>query len=325
MGYNKENYIRIRNEYESKNLRAKKDAEMRAAELRAKYPEFAKIDGKLAETGFHILRESTKGAEGLEERLAALRETNRALQEARGAFLESVGLPKDYTSVRYECTQCKDTGFIGSKMCRCMHLALVMAGYESSGIGKLMRTQSFETFSLDYYKNSPDDYRMMTNIFETCKRYAADFSGNTGNSMVFLGGTGLGKTHMSTSIAKVLIERGFDVVYDTAQNVISDFEYERFVRGYGDSSEVRTDKYFNCDLLIMDDLGTEVSNQFTVACLYNIINTRINNSKSTIISTNLTQKDIRDRFGERITSRLFGEFMACRFAGKDVRLQKARQ
>ena len=150
----------------------------------------------------------------------------------------------------------------------------------------------------------------------------AERPAKTYNPLFLYGGSGLGKTHLSTSIAKVLIERGFDVVYDSAQNIISDFEYERFGRGYGDMSDSRTDKYFDCDMLIIDDLGTEMANQFTVSCLYNIINTRINHSKSMIISTNLAQNEIRERYTDRITSRLFGDFMVMKFTGKDIRLQK---
>lgn len=323
MGFNKENYVKIRSEFETKNLQAKEAAERRARALHEQHPQLKEIDSLLSQTGFSILRESTKGSVGLEERLAALRDTNRMLLEARASYLESIGLPKDYTSVKYECDKCSDTGFVGVNMCECMRRALIMAGYESSGIGKLIKTQSFESFDLNYYNDTVENRKTMERVVETCKSFADDFSAENGESMLFVGPTGLGKTHLSTSIAKTVIERGFDVVYDTAQNIISDFEYERFVRGYQDNSEVRTLKYFDCDLLIIDDVGTEMSNQFTVACLYNIINTRINNSKSMLISTNLSQKDILERFGERITSRLFGEFVALRFVGKDVRLQKA--
>ena len=286
------------------------------------YPELEKIDRVLAETGLSILKEAAKGKEGLEERIAAIREGNKSLLEARGAYLESIGYPVDYTSVKYECEKCSDTGFVGVKMCECMRRELVLAGYESSGIGGLIRTQSFETFSLDYYKRTPNELGNMQMILDTCKAYAERFSEANGESLFFCGTTGLGKTHLSTAIAKVLIERGFDVVYDSAQNIISDFEFERFGRGYGDNSDSRTDKYFECDLLIIDDLGTEMANQFTVSCLYNIINTRINHSRSMIISTNLAQNEIRERYADRITSRLFGDFMVMKFAGKDIRLQK---
>ncbi len=322
MSYNKDNYIRIRQQYADKNLRAKNEAQARTRELHMQYPELEKIDRVLAETGLSILKEAAKGKEGLEERIEAIKEGNKSLLEARGAYLQSIGYPADYTAVKYECEKCSDTGFVGTKMCDCLRRELVLAGYESSGIGGLIRTQSFDSFSLDYYKRTPNELRNMQMILDTCKAYAERFSEGNGESLFFCGTTGLGKTHLSTSIAKVLIERGFDVVYDSAQNIISDFEFERFGRGYGDDSESRTDKYFECDMLIIDDLGTEMANQFTVSCLYNIINTRINHSKSMIISTNLAQNEIRERYSDRITSRLFGDFMVMKFAGKDIRLQK---
>lgn len=322
MSYNKDNYIRIRQQYADKNLRAKNEAEARTRELHMQYPELEKIDRVLAETGLSILKEAAKGKEGLEERIEAIKQGNKSLLEARGAYLHSIGYPADYTAVKYECEKCSDTGFVGTKMCECLRRELVLAGYESSGVGGLIRTQSFESFSLDYYKRTPNELRNMQMILDTCKAYAERFSEANGESLFFCGTTGLGKTHLSTAIAKVLIERGFDVVYDSAQNIISDFEFERFGRGYGDDSESRTDKYFECDMLIIDDLGTEMANQFTVSCLYNIVNTRINHSKSMIISTNLAQNEIRERYSDRITSRLFGDFMVMKFAGKDIRLQK---
>ncbi len=322
MAYNKENYVRIREEYAKKNLLAKEAAEGRLRELHMIYPELEKIDRVLSETGFNILRAAMQGKEGLDERIAALKEENLSLREARAAYLESIGYPADYTAVKYECNTCSDTGFIGTKMCDCLKRALVLAGYESSGIGNLIRTQSFDTFRLDYYNRSSEEHTNMEMILCACKEYAKSFNGKSSENLFFCGTTGLGKTHLSTAIAKTVIENGYDVVYDTAQNILSDFEFERFGRSYGDASESRTDKYFDCDLLIIDDLGTEMTNQFTVSCLYNIINTRINHSKSMLISTNLAQNEIRERYSDRITSRLFGDFMVMRFVGKDIRLQK---
>ncbi len=324
MGYNRDNYARIRQDFQGRNLRAKEAAEARCLELYKKHPELEKIDRLLSSTGMKILRESVKGSDGLEERIAKLKEENRELLSARAAYLESVGYPADYTSVKYECDKCSDTGFVGTKMCECMRRELIMAGYESSGLSKLVKTQSFESFSTDFYKDTQNAAEIMSANLKMCKRYAKKFDAGNGDSLLFMGKSGLGKTHLSTAIAKVVIERGFDVVYETSQNILADFEYERFGRSYSDSSPVRTDKYFECDLLIIDDLGTEVANQFTVACIYNIINTRINSSKSMIISTNLSTKEIIDRYGERINSRLNGEFLGLNFVGKDVRLKKAR-
>lgn len=322
MSYNRENYIKICREYSEKNLRAKEAAEKKANELRARFPELAAIDSELAETGFKIFAEATKGAAGLDERINKLRRENEELQRARAMFLESKGYPADCTSVKYECEKCSDTGFIGNKMCDCMRRSLVLAGYESSGIGKLIRTQSFETFNLKYYNQSPEQRKNMEHNLQVCKSYAESFSPENGENLLFCGTTGLGKTHLSTSIAKAVIESGNDVVYDTAQNIMSDFEYERFVRNHSDTSESKTEKYFDCDLLIIDDLGTEVINQFSISCLYNIINTRLNHRRPMIINTNLLQGEIREKYSDRITSRLFGEFTALLFYGKDIRQLK---
>ena len=161
---------------------------------------------------------------------------------------------------------------------------------------------------------------MIEAVLCAAKDFAESFD-KTGKNLLFIGGTGLGKTHLSTAIAARAIERGFDVVYETAQNVIADFEYDRFKSGYGES-ESRSERYLACDLLIMDDLGAELTNQFTVSSLYNIINTRINLGKSMLISTNLGQKNLFERYDERITSRLFGEFDPYLFRGVDIRRQK---
>ena len=325
MGYNRENYIRIRDEYADKNLRAKKAAEQRANELHEKFPDIGAIDRVLSETGLKIFAESMKGKQGLDERIEKLREENRELRQLRGEILVSKGYPADYSSVKYECPLCSDTGFVGKQMCECMRRQLILAGYESSGIGGLIRTQSFETFNLDYYRQTPNQYRDMSRILEVSRKFAEEFEAQNRRNLLFCGTTGLGKTHMSTSIAKVVIERGFDVVYDTAQNILSDFEYERFGRSYNDGGESKTSKYFDCDLLIIDDLGSEITNQFTISCLYNVINTRLNSSRSMIINTNLREKDIRERYNDRITSRLFGEFQAYLFYGKDIREIKAKE
>ena len=322
MGYNKENYAKIRQIYQDKGRLASEAARIRCEALYAGHPELRKIDLALSETGVKILQASAMGKEGLDERIAALKENNMELQAARRAYLESVGYPADYTDVRYECSKCRDTGFDGVGMCDCMRRELVLAGYESSGIGRLIATQSFESFSLDYYDTVSGERSQMDGVLGTCRRYASEFNGTGSGSMLFFGTTGLGKTHLSTSVAKEVIDRGYDVVYDTAQNILSDFEFERFGRGYGDTSEVRTAKYFDCDLLIIDDLGTEMTNQFSVSCIYNIINTRINSQKPMIVSTNLTRNEIRDRYSDRITSRLFGDFMPLMFVGKDIRMKK---
>jgi DNA replication protein DnaC len=203
-----------------------------------------------------------------------------------------------------------------------MRKRLILAGYASSGIGTLMQTQSFANFSLEYYQNDRMTHLLMQSNLERAKQYAATFHPAKSENLAMFGGTGLGKTHLSTAICAAVIGGGHDVQYETSQNVIADFTHERFGRGYNDNSSSKTDRYFDCDLLVIDDFGAEETNQFTVSCFYNLINTRYNSGKPIIINTNLQPEAIAKRYTDRIASRLFGEFTVLSFNGKDVRMQK---
>ena len=318
MAYNAENYKRIAAQFKDKNLRAKQAAETRRAELHEKLPQVAEIDRALSTTGLRIMREALNGKEGLDERIRRLEEGNALLLEARREILRANGYPEDYSAVHYECDECMDTGFIGGKMCKCLRTALNYAGYESSGVLKLIEKQNFETFDLRFYEGN--EKFNMERILSRARTYAAGFKASSMHNLLFMGTTGLGKTHLSSAIAKVVIENGYDVVYESAQKIFSDFEAERF--GRVPAGEDRTGRYFSCDLLIIDDLGTEMQTQFTVPCLYNLINTRLVAEKSMIISTNIRKEELLSKYSDRITSRLFGEFEICVFAGKDIRSQK---
>ena len=241
------------------------------------------------------------------------------MRQKRAELLAQNGYPADYSDIHYRCEACGDTGFIGTKMCRCMREELVLAGYESSGIGRLMQTQNFDSFSLDFYP--PSERGSMEANYRTLREFATHFDKHRGENYLLIGGTGLGKTHLSTSVARAVIDGGFDVVYDTAQGVFSAFEAAQF----GREADAGEEKYLRCELLIMDDLGTELTNNFTVSCLYNIINTRLNNNLSTIINTNLTHSELRTRYADRITSRLFGEFRPLMFTGNDIRREKLKR
>lgn len=320
MGYNRENFRRIKREYEGKNLRAKEEAEARAEELRGKIPDLCAIDAALSETGMKILAAAQryKDAE-LEGAISNLRRETELLRDARDELLVSHGYPKDYTDPHYECALCADTGVYRMKMCRCMREKLTLAGYETSGIANLMKTQTFESFDPSL-QSRPEEYRA---LFDAARSYANRFDGKSAENLLFLGGTGLGKTHLSTAIAKTVIEAGFDVVYETAINLFSDYESERFERTRRAEDEVSlTDRYRTCDLLIMDDLGAELTNQFTVSVLYNLLNTRMGLGRSTVISTNLSAEELRKRYTDRIASRLFGTYLTFFFRGDDIRMKK---
>lgn len=286
-------------------------------------PLFAETDRQLSLTGVRIMNEAL-GHTLSTERLAAIRREYEELTAKKRSLLLAYGYPEDYTDIRYHCPRCSDTGYVGIEPCVCLRKELVLAALEDSGLAGLIKTQSFHTFSLDFYENH--DKIIMEQNLNILMDFSNRFTRANGESFLFFGSTGLGKTHLSTAVALELIQKGFDVVYNSTQQIMSDFETVRFSsKAVSDADFPDLSRYTEADLLIMDDLGTEMTTQYTLSCLYNIMNVRINRRLSTIISTNLTQKELRDRYADRITSRLFGEYRPLSFHGRDVRLQKLVQ
>ena len=206
-------------------------------------------------------------------------------------------------------------------MCSCMKEALTLAGIENSGFGTLIEEQRFDNFSLDYYKKNSSNYEIMRKNFEFLQNYAQSFDSKSSQSILMMGGTGLGKTHLSSAVAREVIEKGNDVFYTGAIDLFSQFEIQRF-KSYNNEPNELIERYFECDLLIIDDLGTEIINQFSVSTLYNLLNDRLSRRKPTIVSTNLSQDDIKKKYTDRIISRMFGEYKVLFFVGTDVRAQK---
>ena len=319
MSYQKDTYARIKAEFTNKYREAHSKATLRSMELHEKIPEVMTIDRQLSMTGMEIMEVITRGGD-TERKIGEIRSRNEELLSKRAELLRANGYPENYSDVQYECPKCGDSGYVDLKMCDCMKRALTEAGYEASGLGGLIRTQSFENFSLDYYGGTPEKRTHMEQTVAVLRRFSENFDEKTYQNFLLVGSTGLGKTHLSTSVAKAVIERGGDVLYTTALGMIGDFEARRFGEGVG----MRHDpaRYTDAQLLIIDDLGTEVTNQFTIACLYDVINQRINQRKSTIINTNVFLNELEKRYGERIMSRLLGEYIPRVFEGLDVRLQK---
>lgn len=312
--YINDNYRKVKDELERRRSAARATAEERNLMLRERYEDICAIDAELTKTGLRLFRAAAMG-----ESIDTIRERNRALNEQRRALLVQYGYPEDFTEVHYTCPLCSDTGYQGIRMCSCFREELIRENIRSSGIGNLMERQSFESFDLDWYKRrGPEAYKKMKYVFEQAKTFAEGFHTGAEN-LLFMGPTGSGKTHLSTAIASVVVSRGFGVVYDTAQNVISAFETDHFRRTEGDGHTA--DKYLECDLLILDDLGTEFLNSFSLSCLYNLFNTRQNRGLSTILSTNLSFKALAERYEDRIYSRLVGDtFRVLPFDGDDHRL-----
>ena len=267
---------------------------------------------------------SPEGSSKVEE----IRLRNIELQEQKRVELLRAGLSESYLDDDYMCSSCRDTGYVGTEICGClMELYKEEQRQSLSNLFKL-GDETFDSFELAYYDDSlaPDTgispRRSMEIIYETCVEYARKF-GEKSMNLFFNGAPGLGKTFMSACIARVVADNGYSVVYDTASSVFSKFEEAKFSRSE-DTEEVREEikRYLGCDLLIFDDLGTEMTTAFTVSALYEIINTRLVTGRKTIVSSNLTPHEMRQRYTEPIMSRIEGEYQVLTFRGDDIRKKR---
>lgn len=310
--YGYENYQKVKTEIEKRRLSANAEADRRNLELRAISEDIRIIDAELVKTGLTLFKAACDGAD-----ITPIRERNLELNKNRRSLLVALGYPEDYTEPQYTCKKCSDSGFVGTNMCSCFREMLIKENIKSSGIGKLIEKQSFENFSLNFYEGEARE--LMEKNLSAAKDFAAGF-GESSKNLLLIGPTGTGKTHMSTAIAKALIEKGVEVLYDSAQNIVSAFEKDKFKSGYG-AYEPEGAKYLECELLILDDLGTEFASQFTVSCLYNLLNTRMNKGLPTVISTNLSPSELSEKYEDRIYSRIVGaDSRILLFKGKDKRL-----
>jgi DNA replication protein DnaC len=291
-------------------------SETRGEIVRAESEEIAKIDAELSKTGMLIFKTACEGGD-----IAPIRERNKALQARRRELIVGLGYPADYTDIHYTCEKCSDTGYIdGVKSCSCLKELIIKGRIEASAMGKLLEKQSFDNFDLGRYSYDEKIQEKMKANLLLAKAYVRDF-GKKAENLLLIGSTGTGKTHISSSIANELIHRGYDVIYDSAQNIISDFESDRFRNSYG-KEENKSEKYLDCTLLIIDDLGTEFQNAFTLSTIYNLLNSRQNRGLATILSTNLTPDELARKYEDRIYSRIIGS--GCKilsFKGRDNRIE----
>ena len=305
----------------------------RRAEIYRALPRAAEIDRQLRQTAPRILALSLRQGLGQEESLAALRRENLALQDEEAALLDQAGFPHDALDETPYCPLCGDRGWQGPAMCQC--LKDLCRQEQIAELSSLLNLgdQSFETFRLDYYDRQtwPDFQRSprenMEFILSTCRNYAENFDAVGQKNLFFNGPPGLGKTFLSACIARVVSEQGYSVVYDTAANIFSRFEARKFAR-FGEESrqaEADTRRYLTCDLLILDDLGSEFTSSFVQAALYELVNTRLVEAKHTVISSNLNLEAIRQRYSPQVASRLQGEYLLMAFFGKDIRLLKKQR
>ncbi|MCM1507287.1 MAG: ATP-binding protein [Ruminococcus flavefaciens] len=294
--------------------------ERRIDEINERIPQIREINNTIANAGKELIKIIRAGDNDKQQRIEKLKRDNLDAQKASRWCLVQNGYPADYLDIHYTCPVCSDTGYDkDNNICECF---IKLCGkLEADEINKHshLELSSFDTFSLSYYMNN--DYYIMKEIYESMKRYAEKFNQQS-KSLLLLGGTGLGKTHLSLAIANKVLEKGYSVVYDSTINILHEIEKEHFSREH--ISEM-TDLVMQTDLLILDDLGTEHTTPFYSSTIYNIINTRLNRSKPTIISTNLEPNEISKRYEARVASRLVTQYINFHFVGSDVRLQKYRE
>ena len=323
MGYGKDVYQAVMEKLNLQRVAAEQESRRRRDDFYAACPRAAEIERLLSHTAVQAAK-AVLGSGNSGEILAKLKENNLALQEERRQLLASAGLPEDYLQPHYQCPKCEDTGYIDGRMCSCLKALLRKEAYRRLNDSTPLSLCTFDSFSLSYYPDTsdspdrPSPRAQIGKILSYCRRYAANFSPDS-PSLLMQGGTGLGKTHLSLSIANEAIERGFGVIYGSTQNLASSLEKERFRR---DSDDETNQMLLSCDLLILDDLGTEFSTSFIDAAIYNIVNTRLMSKRPTIISTNLSLREMETRYTERFVSRIIGSYIRLFFYGSDVRQQR---
>lgn len=292
------------------------------SEIAMKIPEIDSLNRELLSTNVHLTKIILGHTENTARLIQQLRDRNLEAQAMIRRLLQEHGYPENYLELQYTCSDCKDTGVFHGKNCHCFKDLIVKFSIEKLNSASPLALSDFSSFCTEYYPEQPDpDLHIvprehMRKIFEYCSRYADTFSMNS-PSLLLLGPTGLGKTHLSLAIAKTVIEKGYTVLYGSAQDVLRKIEQDHFSRDGNEEETMQT--LLNTDLLVLDDLGAEYSSAFTVASVYNIINSRLSLCKPTIINSNLTTKDLETRYSDRIVSRLLTQYTYLRFTGSDIR------
>lgn len=299
--------------------KAETENEERIREINEKIPQIREINEVIFNTGKELITIISNGkGKDISDKVEQLKQYNLGAQAMSRKILAEYGYPEDYLDMHYTCPKCCDRGYNGSKFCDCFKTICGKLAADELNKNSQLSLSSFDSFSLTYY--SGENYSAMKKILEYTMQYAATFTPDS-KSILMFGQTGLGKTHLSLAIANKVLEKGYGVIYDSAINILRSIEKEHFSH---DHSSEMIDLVMDTDLLILDDLGTEYETPFYNATIYNIINTRLNRRKPSIISTNLDFSGISRRYDKRVMSRIILEYSCLEFKGEDVRLQKRK-
>lgn len=322
MRYSKQIFKNVNEIFEKRRADAMSQYNSRRSEVNAKDKRFIEIERELSQIATELIGAIAAGQDGKTASERA-RDKSLSLQASRAGLLQSLGYPSDYLEMKRICPLCEDTGYIGTKMCSCYKSSLRDEAHKSFNLAIHMPNATFDTFDISLYSqipqkggnSSPRENAEL--VLKACRVFVRDFA-TSPDSILLTGPSGLGKTHLSSAVAHALIDLGYDIVYETAGVIFSLMENMRFGRA-SEEDEYRVNRVQECDLLIIDDLGSEFVTPFVRSALFSIINGRLMNNKKMMISTNLSQDDLAQMYDSRILSRIFGNFICLELYGKDVR------
>ncbi len=319
-------YDEIMRGYQSRQLQNRRLTKEREEKAYEKIPALKTIDDRMAEISVASAR---KMLDGDTQALSKLKTDLADLRVQKAALIKEAGFPDNYFEPMFTCRDCKDTGYINGAKCHCFKQEIINVVYSQSNIRNILDKENFSTFSYEYYSddvvNPTTGFSSLDTVkraVDECRRFIDDFD-NKPKNLFFYGDTGVGKTFLSNCVAKELLEQGKSVIYFTAFelfDILSKGVFEKDADAIAAHQNI-----FDCDLLIIDDLGTEFSNSFTISQLFLCVNERILRQKSTIISTNLNMSDIMEIYSERTYSRILSNYNIIKLFGDDIRIKKRQK
>ncbi len=323
MALNNSQYDTIFRAYEQKQLHNRNILDKRQENVYNKVPGIDLINKEISSLS---VKQARKLLEGDESALSELKKDIQDLSQKKRDLLVQAGFPADYLEPVYDCPDCKDTGYVNNQKCHCFRKATIDLLYTQSNLKTILQNENFDTFSLRYYSENHVDpmtgrssLDIMKKACETAHEFIDTFSTEFRNLFLY-GDTGVGKTFLSNCIAKELIDRSYSVIYFSAFDLFDTLAKSRF--GKDESADEMNEHIFDCDLLIIDDLGTELANSFTVSQLFLCLNERLLRRKSTIISTNLSLESLVSTYSERTFSRITSNYTMLKLTGEDIRIKK---
>lgn len=327
MGLKKSQYEAIMRDYEQKQLRSHDLLNQHFQNVYEKLPEYKILDDSISELSVQYGKRLLNGDE---HAMASLKEELAILRASKEELLKSAGFPADYLEPVYECKDCKDTGYIDGQKCHCFKKEVSKLLYSQSNLSEVLSLENFDNFSTDYYSRTQIDPRtgrsakdIIEDALHICKEFVRTF-GKEHNNLFLYGDVGVGKTFLSNCIAKELIEAGFSVLYFSSPALFDTLANHVFDKNDIDAHNMY-EFIYDCDLLIIDDLGTELTNSFVSSQFFSCINERLLSKRSTIISTNLSLDSLADLYTERAFSRITSNYTMLKIIGDDIRIKKKLQ